>query len=125
MTICPTDDLIAYHRARAAGGAGLIVVEATAVHPTGLLTAHTVGGYLPAIVPVWRRMSAAVQEHGTRLMCQLFHGGREMIASGTAPSGGRAELHPLRPLQDRAARAHPSRDRRDARRLPPGGGVCG
>ena len=81
----PTDDLIAYHRARAAGGAGLIVVEATAVHPTGLLTAHTVGGYLPEIVPVWRRMSAAVQEHGTRLMCQLFHGGREMIASGTRP----------------------------------------
>ena len=81
----PTDDLIAYHRARAAGGAGLIVVEATAVHPTGLLTAHTVGGYLPAIVPVWQRMSAAVQEHGTRLVCQLFHGGREMIASGTRP----------------------------------------
>ncbi|HSD03342.1 MAG TPA: FAD-dependent oxidoreductase [Gaiellales bacterium] len=81
----PTDDLIAYHRARAAGGAGLIVVEATAVHPTGLLTAHTVGGYLPEIVPVWARMSAAVQEHGTRLMCQLFHGGREMIASGTRP----------------------------------------
>ena len=81
----PTDDLIAYHRARAAGGAGLIVVEATAVHPTGLLTAHTVGGYLPEIVPVWRRMSAAVKEHGTRLICQLFHGGREMIASGTRP----------------------------------------
>jgi 2,4-dienoyl-CoA reductase-like NADH-dependent reductase (Old Yellow Enzyme family)/thioredoxin reductase len=81
----PTDDLIAYHRARAAGGAGLIVVEATAVHPTGLLTAHTVGGYLPEIVPVWERMSAAVKEHGTRLMCQLFHGGREMIASGTRP----------------------------------------
>ncbi|HET7171166.1 MAG TPA: FAD-dependent oxidoreductase [Gaiellales bacterium] len=81
----PTEDLVAYHRARAAGGAGLIVVEATAVHPTGLLTAHTIGGYLPEIVPVWRRMSAAVQEHGTRLMCQLFHGGREMIASGTRP----------------------------------------
>jgi 2,4-dienoyl-CoA reductase-like NADH-dependent reductase (Old Yellow Enzyme family)/thioredoxin reductase len=81
----PTDDLVAYHRARAAGGAGLIVVEATAVHPTGLLTAHTVGGYLPEIVPVWRRMSEAVHAHGTRLMCQLFHGGREMIASGTRP----------------------------------------
>ncbi len=47
----PTDDLIAYHRARAAGGAGLIVIEATAVHSTGLLTAHTLGGYLPQIVP--------------------------------------------------------------------------
>ena len=49
----PTDDLIAYHRARAAGGAGLIVIEATAVHPTGLLTPHTIGGYLPEIVPAY------------------------------------------------------------------------
>ena len=40
-------------------------------------------------------MSAAVQEHGTRLVCQLFHGGREMIASGTAASGRRPELDPL------------------------------
>jgi 2,4-dienoyl-CoA reductase-like NADH-dependent reductase (Old Yellow Enzyme family) len=78
----PTDDLIAYHRARAAGGAGLIVIEATAVHSTGLLTAHTLGGYLPQIVPVYRRLADAVHEHGTRLMCQLFHGGREMITSG-------------------------------------------
>ncbi|HYX87293.1 MAG TPA: FAD-dependent oxidoreductase [Gaiellales bacterium] len=81
----PTEDLVAYHRARAAGGAGLIVVEATAVHPTGLLTAHTIGGYLPEIVPVWARLAEAVHEHGTRIMCQLFHGGREVIASGTRP----------------------------------------
>jgi 2,4-dienoyl-CoA reductase-like NADH-dependent reductase (Old Yellow Enzyme family) len=81
----PTDDLIAYHAARAAGGAGLVVVEATAVHPTGLLTAHTVGGYLPAIVPVWERLAGAVHEHGTRIFCQLFHGGREVIAAGARP----------------------------------------
>ena len=81
----PTDDLIAYHRARAAGGAGLIVIEATAVHSTGLLTPHTLGGYLPQIVPVYRRLADAVHEHDTRLVCQLFHGGREMITSGPRP----------------------------------------
>ena len=81
----PTDDLIAYHRARAAGGAGLIVIEATAVHSTGLLTPHTLGGYLPQIVPVYRRLADAVHEHDTRLICQLFHGGREMITSGPRP----------------------------------------
>ena len=81
----PTDDLIAYHEARAAGGAGLIVVEATACHPTGLLTAHTIGGYLPQIVPVYRRLAEAVQQHGTRLICQLFHGGREVISAGPRP----------------------------------------
>jgi 2,4-dienoyl-CoA reductase-like NADH-dependent reductase (Old Yellow Enzyme family) len=81
----PTDDLIAYHRARAAGGAGLIVIEATAVHSTGLLTPHTLGGYLPGIVPAYRRLADAVHEHGTRLVCQLFHGGREIITSGPRP----------------------------------------
>src|SRR6185312_15813312 len=81
----PTDDLIAYHRARAAGGAGLIVIEATAIHSTGLLTPHTLGGYLPEIVPVYRRLGDAVHEHGTRIVCQLFHGGREVITSGPRP----------------------------------------
>jgi 2,4-dienoyl-CoA reductase-like NADH-dependent reductase (Old Yellow Enzyme family)/thioredoxin reductase len=81
----PTDDLIAYHRARAAGGVGLIVIEATAVHSTGLLTPHTLGGYLPAIVPAYRRLAAAVHEHDARLVCQLFHGGREVISSAPRP----------------------------------------
>ena len=82
----PTDELIAYHRARARGGAGLIVVEATAIHHTGLLTAHTLGGYLPEIVPAYRRLSEAVHEHDTRLFVQLFHGGREVISSPPRPA---------------------------------------
>ena len=32
----PTEDFVAYHQARARGGVGLIVLEATAVHPSGL-----------------------------------------------------------------------------------------
>lgn len=76
----PTDAFVAYHEARARGGAGLIVLEATAVHPSGLLTSHTLGGYLPEIVDGYRRVAAAVQPHGTRLFVQLLHGGREQIA---------------------------------------------
>ena len=81
----PTDDFVAYHEARARGGVGLIVLEATAVHPTGLLTSHTLGGYLPGIVDAYRRVAAAVQPHGTRLFVQLLHGGREQIASPPRP----------------------------------------
>src|SRR4051794_37578075 len=81
----PTDDLVAYHETRARGGAGMICVEATAIHHTGLLTAHTIGGYLPEIVPVYRRLADAVHAHGTRLMVQLFHGGREVISSPPRP----------------------------------------
>jgi 2,4-dienoyl-CoA reductase-like NADH-dependent reductase (Old Yellow Enzyme family) len=77
----PTDDFVAYHGARAQGGAGAIVLEATAVHPTGLLTAHTLGGYLPGIVGGYERVAEVVKRHGTKLLVQLFHGGREQIAA--------------------------------------------
>jgi 2,4-dienoyl-CoA reductase-like NADH-dependent reductase (Old Yellow Enzyme family) len=36
-------------------------------------------------VPVFARLADAVQQHGTRLFCQLFHGGREIIAVGPRP----------------------------------------
>lgn len=81
----PTEEFVAYQEARARGGAGLIVMEAVAVAPTGLLTAHTLGGYLDPIVEGYRRVAAAVQRHGTPLFVQLFHGGREVISSGPRP----------------------------------------
>jgi 2,4-dienoyl-CoA reductase-like NADH-dependent reductase (Old Yellow Enzyme family) len=77
----PTPDLVAYHRARAAGGAGAIFIEATAVDPSGLLTSHTLGGFLPGIVAGYRELADTVHEHGTRLFVQLFHGGREQISA--------------------------------------------
>jgi 2,4-dienoyl-CoA reductase-like NADH-dependent reductase (Old Yellow Enzyme family)/thioredoxin reductase len=81
----PTDAFCAYHEARARGGVGLIVLEATAVHESGLLTPHTLGGYLPAIAAGYRRVAAAVRPHGTRLFVQLFHGGREQISTPPRP----------------------------------------
>jgi 2,4-dienoyl-CoA reductase-like NADH-dependent reductase (Old Yellow Enzyme family) len=77
----PTDELLAYHEARARGGVGAIFLEATAVHPTGLLTAHTIGGFLPEIVDAYRRLGEPLRAHGARLLVQLFHGGREQISS--------------------------------------------
>ena len=81
----PTDEFVAYHEARAAGGTGMIVLEATAVHESGRLTAHTLAGYLPEIVAGYRRVAEAVQGHGTRLFVQLFHGGRELISNPPRP----------------------------------------
>ncbi len=77
----PTADFVAYQGARAEGGAGLIIMEAVAVAPSGLLTAHTLGGYLDSTAAGYRRVAAAVQPHGTKLFVQLFHGGREAISS--------------------------------------------
>ncbi len=77
----PTPELLAYHRERARGGAGAIFLEATAVHPSGLLTPKTLAGYEPAIVDGLSEIRTEVHSHGTRLFVQLFHGGREQIAS--------------------------------------------
>src|ERR1700743_2528317 len=40
----PTDEFVAYQAARAAGETGLIVMEAVAVAPSGLVAAHPPGG---------------------------------------------------------------------------------
>ncbi len=93
----PTDDLIAYHEARARGGAGAIFIEATATDPTGLLTAHTIGGFLPEVVPAYRRLADAVHAHDTRLLVQFNHGGREQIsASPRAPTAAPSAIPSLR-----------------------------
>jgi 2,4-dienoyl-CoA reductase-like NADH-dependent reductase (Old Yellow Enzyme family) len=81
----PTDDLLAYHAARARGGAGAIFVEAAAIDPSGLLTGHTIGGFTPEIVPIYRRLAERVHEHGTPVFVQLLHGGREQISSSPKP----------------------------------------
>jgi 2,4-dienoyl-CoA reductase-like NADH-dependent reductase (Old Yellow Enzyme family)/thioredoxin reductase len=81
----PTDDFVAYQEARARGGVGMIIMEAAAVAPSGLLTSHTVGAYLDEVSGSYRRVADAVHEHGTKLFVQLFHGGREVIASAPRP----------------------------------------
>ncbi|MGZ4169096.1 MAG: oxidoreductase [Solirubrobacteraceae bacterium] len=93
----PTHDLIAYHEARARGGAGAIFIEATATDPTGLFTAHTIGGFLPEVVPAYRRLADAVHAHDTKLFVQFNHGGREQIsASPRAPAAAPSAIPSLR-----------------------------
>jgi 2,4-dienoyl-CoA reductase-like NADH-dependent reductase (Old Yellow Enzyme family) len=93
----PTEELIAYHEARARGGVGAIFLEATAIHASGLLTAHTIGGFRPEIVPAYQRLAAPLQRHGARLFVQLFHGGREQIsAAPRAPAVAPSAVPSLR-----------------------------
>ena len=82
----PTDDFLAYQEARARGGAAAIFIEATGVHETGLLSAHSIAGFDPAVVPVYRRVGDALRSHGACLFLQLFHGGRERITSPPRPA---------------------------------------
>ncbi|MEH7336084.1 FAD-dependent oxidoreductase [Neobacillus drentensis] len=77
----PTPDMTAYHVERAKGGVGLIILEAAAVHPSGMLTGHTIAGYDKEVIPAYAEMAAQLHQYGTKVFAQLFHGGREFIAS--------------------------------------------
>ena len=69
----PSDDMVAYHEARAAGGAGLIITEASAVHPsTG---PWHILAFSDACIPGYRRVAEAVHAHGCKVFGQMGHGG--------------------------------------------------
>lgn len=80
----PTDRLIAYHKERAKGGAGLIIVEANAVHPTAFFTADTICAFKDEVIPYYKKLAEAVHPYGTKMFVQLFHPGREVFPSGTS-----------------------------------------
>lgn len=77
----PTEDLDAYHEARAKGGLGLIILEAGAVHPSGMLTTNTIASFDPKIVDAYKRLTKTIHPYGTKIFAQLFHGGREVVSS--------------------------------------------
>ncbi|MCF8781799.1 mycofactocin system FadH/OYE family oxidoreductase 2 [Rhodococcus ruber] len=73
----PTAQHAAYYAARARGGAGLIVSEEHTVHPTDRPYEKLIRGYDPAVVPGYRRITAAVHGHGGRILAQLNHNGAQ------------------------------------------------
>ena len=81
------DALVAYHRARAAGGAGLIVIEVASVHPSATFVRNSIKLYRDDAIPGYRRLADAAHENGATLFAQLFHPGREILESldGSAP----------------------------------------
>ena len=74
-----TERLVAYHEARAAGGVGMIVVQVAAVHETARYTAHVLMATDDGCVEGYRRLADAVHAHGTTVVGQLFHPGREVM----------------------------------------------
>lgn len=80
-----TDRLIAYHEARARGGAGLIVVQVAGVHETARYTSHVLMATDDSCIAGYAALAEAVKPHGTVLFGQLFHPGREVmdLADGT------------------------------------------
>ena len=86
-TTMPTDGtpnkrLAAYHEARAAGGAGLLVMQVAGVHETARYTSHLIMATTDDCIPGYKDVVAACKPYGTKLFGQLFHPGREIMESG-------------------------------------------
>ena len=74
----PTDTHVAYHEARARGGAGLIIMESLRVHETSLGKPQGLAAYDPRCIEPLRLIANAVQFHGTRIFGQIIHLGRQV-----------------------------------------------
>ncbi|MFG2796870.1 NADH:flavin oxidoreductase/NADH oxidase [Streptomyces pseudovenezuelae] len=88
----PNDWHFAHYAARAAGGAGLIVVEATGVSPEGRITPYDLGIWNDTQVEAFRRITRFLVSQGTVPGIQLAHAGRK--ASTDQPWKGGAPLSP-------------------------------
>jgi len=75
----PSDALIAYQRARARGGAGLIVIQVVGVHETSRYTEALLMGTSDDCIPHFARLIEAIHAEGAKVFIQLFHPGRELL----------------------------------------------
>lgn len=85
-TSIPTDNLvnerlIAYHKARAEGGVGLIVLQVAGVHDSARYTSHVLMATDDACIEGYRRLAETCHAHGTVVLSQIFHPGREIMES--------------------------------------------
>jgi 2,4-dienoyl-CoA reductase-like NADH-dependent reductase (Old Yellow Enzyme family) len=83
---------LAHLGARAVGGAGLVIAEATAVSPEGRITPGCAGLWSDAQIEPWARVARFVEAHGAVAGIQLAHAGRK--ASAARPWDGARQLAP-------------------------------
>ncbi|GAC1441500.1 MAG: NADH:flavin oxidoreductase/NADH oxidase [Mycobacteriales bacterium] len=73
----PDDWHLVHLGARAVGGAGLVLTEATAVTPDGRISPQDTGIWNDAQAEAWARIARFVTAQGARIGMQLGHAGRK------------------------------------------------
>ncbi|MGO1480270.1 MAG: NADH:flavin oxidoreductase/NADH oxidase [Brachybacterium sp.] len=73
----PTDWHLVHLGARATGGFGLIITEATAVSPEGRISPRDTGLWNDQQAQAWRRITGFCQQQGAPVALQLAHAGRK------------------------------------------------
>ncbi len=74
----PTDAMIAYHEAKAAGGAALTILEAARAHPTADSGRPAIRAYDPDCIEGYAKLAKACHAYECKVFAQLNHPGREM-----------------------------------------------
>jgi 2,4-dienoyl-CoA reductase-like NADH-dependent reductase (Old Yellow Enzyme family)/thioredoxin reductase len=78
-----TEELIAYYAERAEGGAGYITVEHTCVHPSGKAHERMLCLHDHQYMEGFAALAESVHQHGTKLVIQLNHAGRQTLSTIT------------------------------------------
>ena len=95
----PDDRFVAYHEARAKGGAGLIITEAAKVHESG--GCRNLNAASDACIAAYRRTAEAVHRHGCMIFGQLGHSGAYGVTTRDGSHGVA-----LAPSQVKTQRSH-------------------
>jgi 2,4-dienoyl-CoA reductase-like NADH-dependent reductase (Old Yellow Enzyme family) len=88
----PTDWHLVHLGSRAVGGAGMVMVEATAVTPAGRISPHDSGIWSDAHATAFERITRFIKEQGAVAAIQIAHAGRK--ASTAAPWQGGKQVGP-------------------------------
>jgi len=86
------DRLVDYYKARAKGGVGFIIVNATYVHPNGASHPNQTSIMDDRYIPGLRKLADTIHQYDVKASIQLYHSGRQryaLIAGGEtlSPSG--------------------------------------
>jgi len=84
----PSERHLNYWASKAKGGIGLIITELQPVHPSAGVLPMMILTYEDACIEPFRRVTAAVHEHGAKIVAQLWHPGssmRSQILGGRQP----------------------------------------
>jgi len=85
-----TDWHLVHYGSRAVGGAGLVIVEATAVEPRGRITGRDLGLWSDAQIPALARITSFMAANGAAPAVQLAHAGRKATVPGAVGPSARA-----------------------------------
>ena len=72
-----SEALLAYMKRQAKSGAGLLISEISAVHPTGIVTPMQIGSWDDKFIPGLAELAKVMHDAGSKAALQLHHAGRE------------------------------------------------